>query len=169
MEKEALTQHLAGRPLTGLGRLDGTRRPSALGVVVTHADAAPGLRQAPSDHRGDRLPAGECLLRQFQHAAAARRCVHRWRRGQRAGAVTSWLELTTIAEPLVSFGWTWVFAQDAGTLTSDSTLRFRHRVEVLADLHPTGYDTVEVRDAPDRPGREFVFLARKTRDTPRTR
>ena len=75
------------------------------------------------------------------------------------GAVTSWLELTAIAEPLVSFRWTWVFAQDGATLTSDSTLRFRDRVEVLADLHATGYDTVEVRDAPDRPGLEFVFLA----------
>jgi SAM-dependent methyltransferase len=77
------------------------------------------------------------------------------------GAVTSWLELTAITEPLVSFRWTWVFAQDGATLTSDSTLRFRDRVEVQADLHAAGYDTVEVRDAPDRPGLEFVFLARR--------
>ena len=66
-----------------------------------------------------------------------------------------------IAEPLVSFRWTWVFAQDGATLTSDSTLRFRERDEVEADLHAAGYDTVEVRDAPDRPGLELVFLARR--------
>ncbi|MEJ7707652.1 MAG: hypothetical protein WKF82_10520 [Nocardioidaceae bacterium] len=46
-------------------------------------------------------------------------------------------------------------------LTSDSTLRFRERDEVEATLVAHGYAVDEVRDAPDRPGREFVFFARR--------
>jgi SAM-dependent methyltransferase len=77
------------------------------------------------------------------------------------GAVTSWVELTEVDLPLVSFRWTWIFDSDGATLTSDSTLRFRGREEVAADLHATGYVLDDVRDAPDRPGLEFVFLARR--------
>jgi hypothetical protein len=40
-------------------------------------------------------------------------------------------------------------------------LRFRERSEVETELAVHGFDSVEVRDAPDRPGREFVFLARR--------
>jgi len=46
-------------------------------------------------------------------------------------------------------------------LTSDSTLRFRERGEVESSLAAHGYVVEEVRDAPDRPGREFVFFARR--------
>jgi len=45
-------------------------------------------------------------------------------------------------------------------LTSDSTLRFRERDEVAESLAALGYRLEEVRDAPDRPGLEFVFVAR---------
>ncbi len=76
------------------------------------------------------------------------------------GAVESWVELTEVALPLVTFRGTWVFAADGATLTSDSTLRFRSREEVEADLTTHGYDVIDVRDAPDRPGRELVFVAR---------
>lgn len=44
-------------------------------------------------------------------------------------------------------------------LTSDSTLRFRSVDEVEESLAATGYAVGSMRDAPDRPGREFVFLA----------
>lgn len=77
------------------------------------------------------------------------------------GAVESWVELTSVEGPLVSFRRHYVFAADGRELTSDSTLRFRDRQEVEADLLARGYDLLEVRDAPDRPGREFVFLARR--------
>jgi SAM-dependent methyltransferase len=77
------------------------------------------------------------------------------------GAVESWVELTGISGPLVSFRWTWVFASDGAVLTSDSTLRFRERVEVEEALVAAGYSVEEVRGAPDRPGREFVFFARR--------
>jgi len=46
-------------------------------------------------------------------------------------------------------------------LASDSTLRFREREEVEAALVEHGFVVDEVRDAPDRPGREFVFVARR--------
>ncbi len=78
-----------------------------------------------------------------------------------AGRVESWVELTDVSGPLVSFRGTWVFASDGRALTSDSTLRFRERDEVEATLIENGYAVDEVRDAPDRPGREFVFFARR--------
>ncbi len=77
------------------------------------------------------------------------------------GAVTSWVELTAIDGPLVGFRWTWAFDADGATLTSESTLRFRDRDEIQADLHAAGYQVLDVRDAPDRPGLELVFLARR--------
>jgi SAM-dependent methyltransferase len=76
------------------------------------------------------------------------------------GAVESWFELTDVSPPLVSFRATCVFP-DGEVLTSDSTLRFRERDEVEAALVEHGYVVDEVRDAPDRPGREFVFFAQR--------
>jgi hypothetical protein len=47
------------------------------------------------------------------------------------------------------------------SLTSDSTLRLRGRAELADSLAAAGLVAEEVRDAPDRPGREFVFIARR--------
>jgi SAM-dependent methyltransferase len=77
------------------------------------------------------------------------------------GAVESWHELTDVSGSLVSFRSTTVFASDGEVLTSESTLRFREREEIQADLVAHGYVVADVRDAPDRPGREFVFFARR--------
>ncbi|GGK16804.1 methyltransferase [Streptomyces camponoticapitis] len=77
------------------------------------------------------------------------------------GSVESWVQLTEVNWPLVTFRWTYVFAADGQVLTSDSTLRFRGREEVETDLVAHGYMVQDVRAAPDRPGREFVFLARR--------
>ncbi len=77
------------------------------------------------------------------------------------GAVESWDEVTDVNGPLVTFRSTTVFAADGERLTFDSTLRFREREEVEADLVACGYVVDEVRGAPDRPGREFVFVARR--------
>lgn len=77
------------------------------------------------------------------------------------GAVETWVEVTDVSGPLVSFRWTSVFGSDGEVLTSDSTLRFRERDEVEAALVAHGYLVSDVRDAPDRPGREFVFFARR--------
>jgi len=75
------------------------------------------------------------------------------------GTVDSWTELIDVREPLVTFRSTWVFASDGQVLTSDSTLRFRDRDEIEATLVAQGYAVHDVRDAPDRPGRELVFVA----------
>ncbi|MFC9482520.1 class I SAM-dependent methyltransferase [Streptomyces griseus] len=82
------------------------------------------------------------------------------------GPVESWVEVTEVAGPLVSFRWTYVFAADGRVLTSDSTLRFRERQEAEADLTAQGFVVREVRDAPDRPGREFVLIARRPDPAP---
>ena len=77
------------------------------------------------------------------------------------GTVESWVELTEVSGPLVSFRSTRVFTSDGRVFTSDSTLRFRDREEVESTLLATGFNVLEVRDAPDRPAREFVFFARR--------
>ena len=75
------------------------------------------------------------------------------------GAVTAWVDLVEVALPIVTFRWTYEFAADGAVLTSESTLRFRSRAEVEASLAATGYAVADVLDAPDRPGRELVFVA----------
>lgn len=75
------------------------------------------------------------------------------------GAVAAWTELTDVSGELVSFRQTYVFEEDGAVLISDSTLRFRHRDEVADSLLAAGFSVDEVRDAPDRPGRELVFVA----------
>ncbi|WP_310728625.1 class I SAM-dependent methyltransferase [Streptomyces sp. N2A] len=77
------------------------------------------------------------------------------------GVVESWPEVTRVDLPLVTFRYTYVFVSDGQTLTSESTLRFREQEEVEADLTAQGYEVTEVRDAPDRPDKEFVFIARR--------
>lgn len=77
------------------------------------------------------------------------------------GSVESWVEVTALNAPLVTFRWTFVFASDGRVLTSDSTLRFREREEIESELLSQGYELRDVRDAPDRPGREFVFVAQR--------
>ena len=77
------------------------------------------------------------------------------------GTVTDWLEVTQVRGDLVTFRWTVRFAADGTELTSDSTLRFRSREETGDSLRAAGFDVDEVRGAPDRPGREFVFVARR--------
>lgn len=78
------------------------------------------------------------------------------------GEVESWEELTEVTGDLVTFRSFTVFHSDGATLTSDSTLRFRGRDEIEASLNTAGYVVDEVRDAPDRPNREFVFVARRS-------
>ena len=76
------------------------------------------------------------------------------------GEVTCWEEVTSVEWPLVTFQTAFVFP-DGSTQTSSSTLRFRSRKDVLLALRDAGLDAIDVRDAPDRPGREFVFVARR--------
>ncbi|MFI6180655.1 class I SAM-dependent methyltransferase [Nonomuraea sp. NPDC051191] len=106
----------------------------------------------------------------FETRDPARRAWEEWTRESShdvteipgVGSVESWVELIEVSLPLVTFRWTYVLAADGQVLTSDSTLRFREREEVERDLVAHGYVVEDVRDAPDRPGREFVFLARRS-------
>jgi len=50
---------------------------------------------------------------------------------------------------------------DGEVLTSDSTLRFRGRDEIERTLLEDGCVVDDVQGAPDRPGRELVFIARR--------
>jgi SAM-dependent methyltransferase len=76
------------------------------------------------------------------------------------GWVEKWPEVTGVTGPLVSFRSVFTFA-DGETLTSNSTLRFRGREEVETTLLAAGFTVAGIRDAPDRPGLEFVFVARR--------
>jgi SAM-dependent methyltransferase len=75
------------------------------------------------------------------------------------GVVESWEEVTDVTGDLVTFRSLTCFQRDDVLIESTSTLRFRDRPEVESSLRREGFQTVEVRDAPDRPGRELVFLA----------
>ncbi|MHB8614055.1 MAG: class I SAM-dependent methyltransferase [Candidatus Dormibacteraceae bacterium] len=103
----------------------------------------------------------------FETRDPAKRAWHEWNRAathkvteiQGVGAVESWEQVIDVSGPLVTFRWTGIFALDGQVFTSDSTLRFRKRDEVEATLVSHGYAVKEVRGAPDRPGKEFVFFA----------
>jgi SAM-dependent methyltransferase len=74
------------------------------------------------------------------------------------GTVETWCDLLDDTPPLVSFRWTNVFESDGAVIEADTTLRFRTRDEIERQLAYAGFFVDAVRDAPDRPGREFVFL-----------
>ena len=78
-----------------------------------------------------------------------------------AGPVQHWVDVTDVRLPLVSFRQHYRFMRTGDLLTSDSTLRFRDGPEIEASLVAGGFEVVDVRDAPDRPGREFVYIARR--------
>ena len=77
------------------------------------------------------------------------------------GVVETWTDLVEVSEPFVSFRHRFVFPVDGVEVVSDSTLRFRHRDEVAEGLVAAGLELRDVRDAPDRPGKEHVFLAQR--------
>jgi SAM-dependent methyltransferase len=103
----------------------------------------------------------------FETRDPARRAWLGWTREQSftrrqidgAGFVQSWHELAEVNGELVTFRSVIVFEADDTVLTSTSTLRFRERDEVARSLAAHGYHFDEVREAPDRPGLEFVFIA----------
>ena len=79
-----------------------------------------------------------------------------------SGPVEQRREVTAVDLPLVSFRYTYTFLADGTVIASDSTLRFRSREELEINLSDAGYQVLDVREAPDRPGREFVFIAQRT-------
>jgi SAM-dependent methyltransferase len=75
------------------------------------------------------------------------------------GQVEQQMRVTDVALPYVSFRCCYRFCRDGLVVTSDSTLRFRNSNEIEDSLATAGFRILEVRDAPDRSGREWVFLA----------
>jgi SAM-dependent methyltransferase len=131
-------------------------------VFLTEAEWAATLRAAHAALR----PGGRLVFETRDPAAKAWLEWTRERTYQRTvlpgvGAVQTWEDLLEVSGELVSFRSTNVFESDGAVLTSDSTLRFRPRDEVAASLAAAGYVVDEVRQAPDRPGRELVFVARR--------
>ena len=78
------------------------------------------------------------------------------------GAVEAWVDVIDLQPDIVSFRSTFIFEGDGAVMTSESTLRFRSRDEITDSLTAAHLTVREVRDAPDRPGRELVFLAQRS-------
>jgi SAM-dependent methyltransferase len=105
----------------------------------------------------------------FETRDPAREAWREWSREQthmrtdipHVGIVERWTDVTDVSGDLVSFRGTYVFESDGAVLTSESTLRFPGREEVEDSLQATGFVVEEIRDAPDRPGREMVFVVRR--------
>ncbi|MDN6302132.1 MAG: hypothetical protein ACTHV2_05325 [Brachybacterium sp.] len=64
-----------------------------------------------------------------------------------------------VALPPVTFSDEFRF-EDGTTLTSTSALRWRDEAELRTTLAVIGFAAEEIRKTPDRPGREFVVIAR---------
>jgi SAM-dependent methyltransferase len=79
------------------------------------------------------------------------------------GRVTEWVQVIEVVGDgeRVTFESPNVFEADGSVVTSRSTLRFRSREAIEASLVASGFVVDDVRDAPDRPGRELVFVARR--------
>lgn len=104
----------------------------------------------------------------FETRDPARRAWEEWTRyasfetvQTRDGVVDSWVDVTLVSLPFVTFSSVVHFVDSGEQLASTSTLRFRGRAELEESLDEAGFSVHEVRDAPDRPGREWVFVCRR--------
>lgn len=133
-------------------------------VFVTDEDWLATLRRL----HGALRPGGRLL---FEVRDPARRAWEGWTEDATrstttvpgVGPVTDWVQVTDVrgGGELVTFESPNIFEVDGTVITSRSTLRFRSRDEIDASLRASGFSVDEVRDAPDRPGRELVFVARR--------
>jgi SAM-dependent methyltransferase len=144
--------------------------PLQVDVATMTANVAPGIADPHAWQKTLRgtykslRPGGRLV---FETRNPAKRVWESWTRDESyrvteipgAGSVETWVDVIDVSGPLVAIRRTYVFAPDNDVLTSTSTLRFPEREEVEAELTGQGYVVSEVRDAPDRPGREFVFIA----------
>lgn len=78
-----------------------------------------------------------------------------------AGELEAFVDLTDVSLPFVTFSSCVRFLDTGDECWSESTLRFRTRTELDRSLADAGFEVVEVRDAPDRPTLEFVYVAQR--------
>lgn len=131
-------------------------------VFLTDEDWCNTLRAAHSALR----PGGRLI---FESRDPARRAWEGWTRDRTRevvstphdGDVESWVEITHVDGDLVTFESPTIFRNDGARVESTSTLRFRSRAELTTSLEDVGFAVEDVRDAPDRSGRELVFVVRK--------
>lgn len=76
------------------------------------------------------------------------------------GRVEGWVQLESVEGEIVNFTGVTIFGSDGTRVNETSTLRFRSRGALTHSLEQAGFVVDEIRDAPDRLGREFVFIAR---------
>ena len=85
------------------------------------------------------------------------------------GEVATWCEVSNVQTinqfgghpcKLVSFNHTYAFAKTGDTLQSHSTICFRPQEAIETSLAAAHFEVIEVRDAPDRTGLEYVFITR---------
>ncbi|WP_413319125.1 class I SAM-dependent methyltransferase [Agrococcus sp. 1P02AA] len=82
------------------------------------------------------------------------------------GEVEDWVDVTAVdatadGGAIVTFVSPTIFHRDGHRIDSTSTLRFRPREAIERALEACGFEVLDVRDAPDRPGREWVYVARR--------
>lgn len=133
-------------------------------VFLTDKEWAATLRAARQALR----PGGYLIFETRDPAAQAWRSWTRetsYRRASIAelGDVESWVDVTEVAPPMVSFRSTFRFVDNDEVMTSTSTLRFRDRDELVSSLRTAGFEAPEIREAPDRPSLELVVLAPQQR------
>ena len=131
-------------------------------VFLTDADWAATLTAA----RGTLRPGGWLV---FETRVPAHRAWEQWTPALThtaidvpgIGTVESWEHVVDVTGDLVTFQSMTRFSRDDVVIESVSTLRFRDGPEIEASLVDNGFEPAEIRDAPDRPGLELVFLARR--------
>ena len=75
------------------------------------------------------------------------------------GDVEAWCEVVNVEGEKVSFIWHYHFKKTDEYYQSQSTLRFRSQEAISHSLTQAGFTIEAILDAPDRPGKEFVFVA----------
>lgn len=77
------------------------------------------------------------------------------------GLVDAFCEVQEVINDVVKFIWTYTFHDENEVLKSESILRFRSKEQIVKSLTENGFTVKDIRDAVDRPGKEFVFIAQR--------